>query len=310
MTVIFFPVKSPSIMLTGGRGTKDESSIEILTSDSRTKLQLPNLPYQDTNHSIFNHNGTLMVCGGTDKNAKKCYQLLNGFWTKFSNLKGRRCGAHVVKTTEATFLFGGNQDPKTFEYLPKNGKGWKLGKTKIPEGFCFGSAVEVKSYQEIWLIGGEENTRRILVFNLKTHAFGELESTLKTRRELHACISTTLDGNEVILVTGGRFSKQIVEIINTFDGSVTVLANQLVSRRFGHGIGILRIENQDKIVVFGGTDGTLDGDHSSVEIFDNETKEWKLDENIKLSEARWVLGFCADPCRPRTCADHLFSIYL
>ena len=23
----------------------------------------------------------------------------------------------------------------------------------------------------------------------------------------------------------------------------------------------------------------------------------------------WVLGFCADPCRPRTCADHVFFIY-
>ena len=100
-----------------------------------------------------------------------------------------------------------------------------------------------------------------------------------------------MSNKEVILVTGGRFSPQTVEIINTFDGSVTMLANQLVSRRFGHGIGILRIENQDKIVVFGGTDGTLDGDHSSVEIFDNETKEWKLDENIKLSEARYFFSF-------------------
>ena len=52
---------SPSIILTGGRGTKDESSIEIITSDSRTKLQLPNLPYKDANHSIFNHDGTLIV---------------------------------------------------------------------------------------------------------------------------------------------------------------------------------------------------------------------------------------------------------
>ena len=278
-------------MLTGGCGTNDKSSIEIITSDSRNKLQLPNLPYQDKNCSIFKHDGTLIVCGGTDKNAKKCYQLLNGFWTKFSNLKGKRSRAHVVKTTEATFLFGGNEDAKTFEYLPKNGKGWILGITEIPKGFYFGSAVEVKSYQEIWLIGGDPDVGRILVFDIKSQTFGKLESMLKKGRELHACISTILDGKEVILVTGGRFSKQTVEIINTFDGSVTMLTNQLVLRRFGHGIGILRIENQDKIVVFGGTDGTLDGNHSSVEIFDNETKEWKLAENIKMTEARYFFSF-------------------
>ena len=70
-------------------------------------------------------------------------------------------------------------------------------------------------------------------------------------------LATTMDGNEVILVTGGSYSPKTVEIINTFDGSVTMLPNQLVLRRFGHGIGILRIENQDKIVVFGGTNGTF-----------------------------------------------------
>ena len=28
-----------------------------------------------------------------------------------------------------------------------------------------------------------------------------------------------------------------------------------------------------------------------------------------MHDAWWVLELCADPCRPRTCADHAFSIY-
>ena len=291
-------MKEPSIILTGGSGPKDKSSIEIIYSDSKSKLTLPNLPHQGKNSSIFTHNGTLMVCGGSNENAKKCYQLVNGFWTKFtSDLKIKRCGASVVTTSEATFIFGGIFDPTSFEYLPKNGKNWKLGENEIPKDFYHGSAVEVKSKQEIWLIGGKGGCCRILVFNIKTHIFKELGSILKWCRIHHACISTILDGNEVILVTGGTGtgilsgkSPKSVEIINTQDGKVTMLSNRMVLPRIGHGIGILKIENQEKIVIFGGTDGE-NNHYDSVEIFDEKTKDWKLAENMKMSEARYFFSF-------------------
>ena len=167
-------------------------------------------------------------------------------------------------------------------------------KTEIPESFSFGSAVEVKSTQKIWLIGaggekdgvGPGGGDRILVFDIKTHIFEELESNLKVLRVQHKCIVTNLNGNEVILVTGGIFSGKLVEMINTQNGSVTMLKSEMVFARFGHGIGILRIKNEDKIVVFGGCYAD-----DNVEIFDNETKRWKLAPDIKMSQDRYFFSF-------------------
>ena len=287
-------VKVGTMILAAGRGNiADHSFLEILAPNSRTTIQLPNLPYEDPSCSIFIHNGTLMICGGyREDNPKKCYQLSNGIWTKFSDLNCNRFSTHVVSTNEATYLFGGNGASKTFEFLPKNGKTWKLGENEIPKGFCDGSAVEIKSRNEIWLIGGTESCKRILIFDLKTHIFKELPSTLNRLRFMSKSISLILNGIEVILVTGGNGGRNLrtVEIINTQDGSCTLLTNKMVFPRLGHGIGILKIENQEKIAVFGGSDGK-GNPQDSVEIFDIETKEWKLAENIKLKEARYFFPF-------------------
>ena len=62
--LFFILVNKGSIILAAGRGNiVDHTFLEILAPNSKTKLQLPNLPYGDPSCSIFNHNGILMVCG-------------------------------------------------------------------------------------------------------------------------------------------------------------------------------------------------------------------------------------------------------
>ena len=115
--------------------------------------QLPTLPHNIKYSSMVLHNGTILLCGGSG-NEKKCLQLDHGIWKEHSTLNVERTCHSVVTTQAATFVFGGFNTSKTYEYLPKGSTKWIIGKTVIPRGFQIGCAIAVKSGKEIWLIGG------------------------------------------------------------------------------------------------------------------------------------------------------------
>ena len=49
---------------------------------------------------------------------------------------------------------------------------------------------------------------------------------------------------------------------------------------------------------------------SSMEMKEKYKSKWLEAFRISILEFQiWVLELCADPCRPRTCADHVFLIY-
>ena len=59
-------------------------------------------------------------------------------------------------------------------------------------------------------------------------------------------------------------------------------------KRSGHGIGILTLNGEDKIAIFGGRHETRRLD--SVEVYDQKTQKWtKID--IKLTQAKETLDF-------------------
>ena len=63
----------------------------------------------------------------------------------------------------------------------------------------------------------------------------------------------------------------------------------MIFERSMHGIGVLKIENQEKIVVFGGRNPS-NKDMDSVEIFDEITGKWHL-ADFKLDKPRRYFGF-------------------
>ena len=63
----------------------------------------------------------------------------------------------------------------------------------------------------------------------------------------------------------------------------------MIFERSMHGIGVLKIENQEKIVVFGGRNPN-NKDMDSVEIFDEKTQKWHL-ADFKLNKPRRYFGF-------------------
>ena len=280
------------MVIAGGAG---QSCVEVLTGDIGSK-QLPNLPAEIIYSSMVLHNGTILLCGGY-QNKQKCLQLDHGTWSVHSTLNEGRVFHSAVTTQTATFIFGGcYPNSETYEYLPKDSTTWHMGKTEIPGGFNDGSAIAVKSDQEIWLIGGDTSVKRILSFNVKDHTFQvlfdttqELPSQLNVGRTNHR--SSFIPNTNIIMITGGYKGggEYLVstETLDTEDGSVT-MASSMNFEKFGYGIGVVTINDKEILAVFGGsTDGRRT---DSVEVYNTQTGEWE-NTNIRLKGAKSGFDF-------------------
>ena len=86
------------------------------------------------------------------------------------------------------------------------------------------------------------------------------------------------------MITGGYSDDYLdsTEILDTEGGSVT-MASPMNSKRYGHGMGVITINGNDRLAVFGGFDGRNSLD--SVELYNTETEKWEISD-LKLSEAR------------------------
>ena len=263
--------------------------MDFLTRDLRIK-QLPNLPDRNHGSSMVAHNGTILLCGGIG-NDQKCLQLHHVTWKEHSILTKKRFYHSVVTTQTATFLFGGNYSETTYEYLPKDSTKWLMGKTEIPGGFRSGCAIAVKSGQEIWLIGGIGNEKRILSFNVESHTFQVLPFQLSVGRWFHRC--AFIPNTNKIMINGGNYYARgnnvldSAEVLDIEGGSVT-MASPMNSKRSGHGMGVFTINGKDRLAVYGGFDGRTLLD--SVELFNILTGKWEFSD-FKLSEPKSHFSF-------------------
>ena len=176
---------------------------------------------------------------------------------------------------------------KTFEYLPKDSTEWLSGKTEIPEGFIDGCAIAVKSGQEIWLIGGIGTEKRILSFNVESHTFQVMPFQLSVGRNSHGC--AFIPNTNKVMITGGYGNGVLdsAEMIDTEDGIVTI-ASPMNSERNSHGIGIVTVNGEDRVTVFGGyNEGKV---LDSVELYNAKTGKWEVTD-FKLSKAKALFSF-------------------
>jgi len=292
------------VVIAGGCG----QSVEVLTGDLETK-QLPILPRENYGSSMVLQNGTILLCGRVCRgwnSEQKCLQLDHGTWNEHSTLNVERFAHSAVTTQTATFVFGGTYSRTTYEYLPKDSTTWLMGKTEFPGGFSKGGAIAVKSDQEIWLIGGCRTEQRILSFNVIDHTFQELPSQLNVKRRGHSCAFQKLHSQlnvgrrlhrcafipntNKVLITGGynyNGSLDSTEILDTEDGSVK-MASPMKSKRAYHGMGVVTINGEERLAVFGGFNGRTRLD--SVELYNTQTEKWETTD-IKLKEANSEFGF-------------------
>lgn len=94
--------------------------------------------------------------------------------------------------------------------------------------------------------------------------------------------------HNLILSLANPNSTEIVDIKN---GSVASSSPLNIGRGF-HGIGILNVDNEDRVAVFGGmTDGTFtEKIHDSVEVYNQQSQKWEI-TSIKLAQPNWGFGF-------------------
>ena len=299
--ILFFPDRIFSIIIAGGfiekvTDVEDSSMVEVLTKDIINK-KLPNLPIGINSSSLVCHAGEILICGGS-KNLQKCLQYDHGTWREHSLLNEKRWEHSAVTLKSATFIFGGYHSKTTFEYLPNDSAKWILGKNEIPGGFEEGCAISTKSEQKILLIGGKGNGKRILSFNVHDQTFELLNSQLNVERWGHGC--AFIPNTNKIIITGGfdnsllNYSEDGIdncflnstEILDIENGNVT-MASPMTTKRRHHGMGIVTLNGEDRLAVFGGFNGkSLD----SVELYNTHTRKWET-ADFKLNEAKASSSF-------------------
>ena len=125
--------------------------------------------------------------------------------------------------------------------------------------------------------------KRILSFNVNDHIFKELPYQLNIRRSGHRC--AFIPNTKKVMITGGCGLS--TEVLDTEDGSVT-MASPMNSKRYRHGMGMLTINGEDRLAVFGGLNGRSSLD--TVELYNAKTEKWETSD-IKLSEPKSCFGF-------------------
>ena len=267
-----------------------ENFLEII-NDYPRKLQIPFSGNEIKYPILVKHINSVLLCGGFFN--KGCLKLENGSLKLHSILNRERSLATAVTINSEVFIFGGPYGEDTYEYLPKDSSKWILGKGNMPENISDAVAVANESKQEILLIGGRETYKRILKFNVKEHTFEELSTKLIFGRYGHRC--AFIPGTKKIIITGGcnleYSSMSSTEILDTENYSITMAQNQMDMGRSHHGIGIITINDEERLAVFGGIDvrwGT--GPLNSVEIYNANTQKWEMSD-MKFSGKRYAFGF-------------------
>ena len=197
----------------------------------------------------------------------------------------------VVTTSAGKYVFGGDywhDTWKTYEYLPTGSKNWKIARNSIPRGFMNGFTIASKSGKMVWLIGGICTAKRILQFNVDDHTFEELPTKLIVSRERPRC--AFIPNTNKIMITGGGGGKDCLdsaEILDAEDGGVT-MASPMNSKRSGHGMGVVTINGEDRLAVFGGDSGR--GRLDTVELYNMQTEKWEM-ADIKLNQPKSDFSF-------------------
>ena len=241
------------------------------------------------------HNDSIIFCGGVYSYINKdCFKFSNKTLKIHNTLNRHRVNTPAVSIKSGTFVFGGLYNPYSYEYLPKDSTTWILGNNDIPGGIRDACAISINSDKEILLIGGANIKfgRRILKFNVKDHTFEKMPVELIFERSGHRC--AFIPGTKKIMITGGyRYTNGVdqsstTEILDIENGSIT-LANPMNIGRAHHGIGVITINDENRVTVFGGKNGQ-NGGLDSVETFNTKTQKWEMSD-IKLSQERYGFGF-------------------
>ena len=305
--ILFFTVFFCSTIISGGISLNEETSELNLTKASQvlevSRWQIPNFP--EYNHKdrvlVSTNDGKILSCGGK---SKICYVLTKGTWVQHSILNTERNGAVAIQMVDGIYIFGGHSSPNTSEFLPNNATVWQKGpcvpytcgsftssflgslakfKT-LPYHCCYKAKGHAISNTELILIKEDH----IIKYNTVTKVWSGF-CKLKVRRQNFA--SAILEGK--LVITGGtdcsnpipgqkQLSYDLTEIVD-LSSKTSRIASNLKTSRQNHGMSIMKIGIEFKLVAFGGESEEDSGLLDSIEVWDGQSETWKVSE-LKLQE--------------------------
>ena len=285
------PVAS-MILIAGGHGPNGRSTLAEVLTGGLNQTQLPNLPTGTTGQSMINHYGTIVHCGG-DNTLQSCLELSNGSWVSHSMLNAERYFSGAASTNSGSFIFGGDNSDNTkrsFEYMTRWNTNWQTGNTNIPNGYDRGCVIQI-SGDLLYLIGGRSSANsyenRILAFNTTSHIFTTLSTTLITGRYGHSC--EFIPNSNKVMISGGFNAGYlyVTEVLDVTTGSISHGPAMNLKRAY-HGSGLITVDGEDRLTVFGGTGGSSYFD--SIEIFNPQTNTWDMMSET-LTGPRYLFGY-------------------
>ena len=242
-------------------------------------------------------NKEVVICGGYPKTTS-CLKLVNGTWNYFAELIKHRYDHVAVSMNGRTFLFGGEYSRKFSEVLEHGSDSWTEGPTVPGKGIEDGCGVAI-SKDVLLLIGGDGTEYRIIKYNVTSDTWKNVTS-LETGRFGPKCAWFQ---NQIFITGGGLKGLRSVDIL-TLDPFTILKGNELNTDRHGHGLGVIHHRGKLTLATFGGEDSNRN--HlDSVEVFDEDTKTWKLSNTLKLSGKKRQFGFLSVPSH--LICPHLYS---
>ena len=279
------------------------------------------LPSENSAHSlVLTNDFKIMSCGGSisadeEDNRQKCFLLEKEKWVYHSTLSKARCSAIAITMPDGIYVFGGcGIHSTTSEFLPNGSKIWEKG-PEIPDPGLWDACGIKVSDEELLIIGGhpcrfQPAMSRILKYNIMTKAWTILDD-LNIGRESHTC---ALLGDKVIVCGGTNFDYPgggylaSTEVISISGKHPPRKVGDLNNPRCKHGMALTRINDEVKLIAFGGhlRDWTKwasmnkeDWNDSatyldSIEIWNDQNETWEVSD-LKLKEKKFEFGFLSVP---------------
>ena len=250
-----------SIFISGGtNGPTVSKEMNVL---GKYTYKLKSLKDDNFGHSmVINNSDELIVLGGLNFSptdiSKNCLVYRNNEWIHHSTMLRGRIYSSSIVMPEGIYVFGGkgcvaSGSHVSCEFLPNDKLHWSILETEIPKpGLLLASCVAISPFKIVFTGGVGLTQRRIMTFDTKTMSW-EIDGKLIHGRWGHA--SFIFNGR--IIITGGKNERGERGYLN----STEILelkprklkeGGRLNDPRHGHGIGVVNINNAQKLVVFGG----------------------------------------------------------
>ena len=281
-------------MIAGGYNGSQLSTVEVLGEEGQN-CKLPNLPKGISYvPSIFNHGNNIILCGG-QHNENSCLRLDGQEWLHFNNLTHERTQSSAIAIKgQGSFIFGGENNKLTSEFLPLGDNKWQNG-SDIDKGTYESCVVKVTD-QELLIIGGTDTPYRILKYNLTSEAsdnpWKELDAKLKQGRQDHACHVF----NGKVIITGGRHLGESLKSTEILDLNSMKLkkGGEMNESRYRHGMGVITWKGKPILIAFGGRLAHRNY-WKSVEFWNDSTETWTFLHELNLKEPKMAFGYATIP---------------